>query len=103
MERWQPVAAEELSQILERELAKCEPAQREAFGRYRIAPRATPIVRYGNAEFVFAVAERGDEVLYYEDVEEGFNISRRDSRGTIANPGFEQWELRHALHHWLGP
>lgn len=41
--------------------------------------------------------------MYYEDVEEGFNISRLDSSGTIANPGSEQWELRHALHHWLGP
>jgi hypothetical protein len=102
MGTWKPLAADELEQIVERELPACEPAQQEAFRQLRIAPRATPIVRGGSVEYVFAVAARGNEVLYYEDVEEGFNVSPLDAGGAIANPGFEQWELRHALHHWLG-
>lgn len=102
MNAWQPIAADELSQIVERQLATCEPAQRDAFRRLRIPLRAIPIVRSGHVESVFAVAERGNEVLYYEDVEEGFNVSPLDVSGAIANPGFEQWELKHALHHWLG-
>lgn len=76
--------------------------QQKAFKQIRMAPRATPIVRGDNVESVFVVAERGNEVLYYEDVEEGVNVSPLDSDGVIANPGFEQWELGDALHHWLG-
>jgi len=102
VDTWQPIAADKLDQLIERELAACEPAQQEAFRQLRISPRATPIARSGNAEYVFAVAARGNEVLYYEDVEEGFNVSSLDAAGAIASPGFEQWELRHALYHWLG-
>lgn len=102
MDTWKPITADELSQLIERELGGCKTTQQEAFKQIRIAPRATPIVRGGNVESVFVVAERGNEVLYYEDVEEGFNVSPLDSDGVIANPGFEQWELDDALHHWLG-
>jgi hypothetical protein len=102
MDKWQPLTLEDLNEIIERELCACEPAQREAFFRCKIAPRATPIPRRAKVESVFAVAERGNEVLYYEDVENGFNFSKLDPSGAIANPANEQWELRHALHHWLG-
>ncbi|MDQ1091200.1 hypothetical protein QE400_000613 [Xanthomonas sacchari] len=102
MDTWKPITADELSQLIERELAGCNNTQQEAFKQIRMAPRATSIVRGGNVESVFVVAERGNEVLYYEDVEEGFNVSPLDSNGVIANPGFEQWELGGALHHWLG-
>ena len=102
MDRWQPIALDELAHLVQRQLAECEPAQREAFRQLQIPPRAMPIVRGGKVESVFAVAERGNEVLYYEDVEEGFNISSLDTSGAVAKPGYEQWDLKHALHHWLG-
>ena len=35
----------------------------------------------GLIEDVYVVARRGDEVMYYEDVEEGFNISPAPSDG----------------------
>ncbi|UYC12217.1 hypothetical protein [Xanthomonas sp. CFBP 8445] len=102
MDTWKPITADGLSQLIERELAGFNTTQQEAFKQIKMAPRATPIVRGGNVESVFVVPEHGDEVMYYEDVEEGFNVSLLDSTGFIANPGSEQWELSHALHHWLG-
>ena len=102
MATWRPITADALEQIVERQLAVCEVAQQQAFRQLSTALRAVPIVRSGNVESVFVVAQCGNEVLYYEDVEEGFNLSQLDSNGGIASPGFEQWELCHALHHWLG-
>ena len=47
------------------------------------------------------VAEGRGLVIYFEDVEEGFNVSPLSPDGAIASPGYEQWELRHALSHFV--
>lgn len=64
------------------------------------SPSASPIIRFGNTESVFVVADRRGVVIYYEDVEEGFNISLLAADGSIAKPRWEQWKLRHALWHF---
>ena len=48
-------------------------------------------------ESVFVVARKEDVVVYYEDVEDGFNVSSLAPDGSIASPGYEQWELSHVL------
>jgi len=49
---------------------------------------------------VVIVAQRGEEVIYWEDVEEGFEISWLDSNGQILDPGGNQNDLRIALDGW---
>jgi hypothetical protein len=100
METWQPISAEELDALLAAQLADCSVDHQQLFERSRVTPYLVPITRLGKVETVFVVAKAGDFVLYYEDVEDGFNISRLSSDGTIAAPGSEQWELCHALGHW---
>ncbi|MUV12587.1 hypothetical protein [Noviluteimonas gilva] len=97
MDSWQPVTTAELAALLEAQLADCSLEQKQLFERIKVAPRLAPIDRSGNVEHVFVVAQVRDLALYYEDVEEGFNISPLGQGGEIASPGSEQWELRHAL------
>jgi hypothetical protein len=97
MDTWQPMTIDELEALVTAQLAECPVEQRQFFERIKVAPRLAPIQRFGKIEQVFVVAQFGNLALYYEDVEDGFNISTLGERGEIASPGYEQWELRHAL------
>ena len=70
------------------------------FQRYRVQPRLTPIVRLGKRESVVVVAQRGNEAIYWEDVEEGFEVSPVDSSGQILDPGCTQNDLQIVLDAW---
>ena len=102
MEEWHPIEKEELEEIIREDLALCKPEQRAVFEKYRVPLRRAPIERYGKLEYVFIVAQRGDEVMYFEDVEEGFNFSPVDSEGKILQHWCNQDELTFALWHWMG-
>lgn len=97
MDRWHPVSAEELDAILAAQIIELTQPQRERFERIKVAPHLVAIHRFGKVEWVFVVARVGDCVVYYEDVEEGFNVSALSSGGSISAPGHEQWELGHVL------
>ena len=57
--------------------------------------------RYGLIEEVFIVAQRDNEVMYYEDIEDGFNYSPLDQNGKILKPWCNQDELKVALWRWI--
>lgn len=84
---WKPATIAEVKQILKKDLATCNAEQKAIFDRYSVEPYAAPIVRYGQPESVIVVARRNDEVIYWEDVEDGFNVSPIDKNGTI----LEHW------------
>jgi len=50
---------------------------------------------------VVVVARKGQEVIYWDDVEEGFNVSPISERGQILQHWCNQDELRHALNAWI--
>lgn len=58
-------------------------------------------MRDGVSESVFIVAQLKEMVIYYEDVEDGFNVSEVAPDGSIATPGFEQWTIADAVQHLL--
>jgi hypothetical protein len=97
MEMWSPVSASELEGIVASQLAECAQEQQLQFAACRVPLRSVPILRNGAFESVFVVAQRGDLVVYYEDIEEGFNISKLAPDGSIAEPGYEDWRLCHAM------
>ena len=97
MDRWTPATTEEIAAIIERDLSECSEDLVALFESIRTPMRAVPITRYGKSEFVYIVAERNGVVVYYEDVEEGFNLAELATDGAIATPGYEQWQLQHAL------
>jgi len=97
---WKSANIEQVKQIVERELTDCNPGQRILFETYCVQPRLALLERSGNREPVVVVAQRGNEVIYWEDVEEGFEVSPIDSDGLILNPGCNQNDLRFALDAW---
>jgi hypothetical protein len=98
---WNPTSVEEVKNIVEKDLANCDDEQRSIFRRYSIEPCLAPILRYGETTAVVIVARKGNEVIYWEDVEEGFNISPVAEDGRVLEHWCNQDELRHALNAWI--
>ena len=76
-----------VKKIIEGDLKECDDEQVSAFKKYAVEPYAAPILRYGEMEIAVVVARRGDEVIYWEDVEEGFNLSPVSPNGQILSTG----------------
>lgn len=100
MTTWQPMTSEEIQALIEDELPKCTPEQQAVFDAHRIPLRQTPITRCGRLEKAYVAAERDGEVMYYEDVEEGWNFSPLTTDGHIAEHWCSQDELKYALWRW---
>lgn len=97
---WTPLGRDELQRIDERDLADCSDNEREYFASVSIEPQRWRRSPWGNEGGGFwAVAVDADQVLWFNDIEEGFNVSRFSERGII--PEREYWcnqdPLRFAL------
>lgn len=90
---WKPVELDQLRRIIAAQLEECSAALREHFEAHRVEFYRVPIRRLGKLESVFVVATFDDAVLYYEDVEEGFELASLDENGAIASQGCNQFEL----------
>jgi hypothetical protein len=101
MEEWQPATIEDVQRIIEQDLKACDAQQTRAFKQYAIKPYMASILRYEQKESVVVVARKGNEVIYWEDVEEGFNVSPVDSEGNILEHWCNQDELNFALNAWI--
>lgn len=97
METWRSISEEELSQLLESQLRHCSLEERSLFGTIQTPLRKIAIHRLGALEEVFVVAECCGGVVYYEDVEEGFEFSVLGPDGAIRVQGSNQFELKHVL------
>lgn len=98
---WHPASVDEVKKIVRDDLAACDEEQLRAFRKYAVEPYVAPILRYGAMENAVVVARRGDEVIYWEDVEEGFNLSPVSDDGQILEHWCNQDELRFALNAWV--
>jgi hypothetical protein len=90
-----------VNQIVQKDLAACDAEQKAAFDRYSVEPHSVHIFRYGRIETVVVVARKGNEAVYWEDVEEGFNMSPVDDQGTIVEHRCNQDTLGVALNRWI--
>jgi len=98
---WHPASISDVTQILEGDLVRCDSEQLGTFRKYSVKPYLAPILRYGRLESVVVVARRADEVIYWEDVEEGFNVSPIATDGQILQHSCNQDELGLALNCWI--
>ena len=101
MARWQPATIDEVKRIVIEDEGACSIDELEAFRRYAVDPYFASINRYGNSEHVVVVARKSEEVMYWEDVEEGFNISSTDATGAILEHYCNQDELAIAIRRWM--
>lgn len=94
---WQPISLTELQELVAKELQCCTRNQKEAFARFRIPFYQVPIHRFGNIERVWVVAKLPAGLLYYEDVEEGFELGGLDEDGALQDHGCNQYQLSHVI------
>ncbi|NQD36471.1 hypothetical protein HPT27_05485 [Permianibacter sp. IMCC34836] len=97
MPSWTPISETDLATLLSQQLELCSNEQQALFERHRVTPYKVAISRFGDIESVFVVAEVDSRVIYFEDVEEGFELDVIDSSGLIRGKGCSQFELRHVL------
>ena len=100
---WKPITEDEFRALLESQEKDLSEEERQAFQEFRVPLRTATIVRNretGN-ERVFVVASCAHGVLYFDDVEYGFNMSATDDCGMILRPGGSQFTLGEAIQTWL--
>ena len=105
MNTWEPLSDSDFIKLFDKQYQELNETEREAFNRYRVTPRKAMIRRSSQAadEFVFVVAQASDGVLYFDDVEYGFNISTVDESGKVLVPGGSQYTLKEAVIQWMVP
>lgn len=100
---WQPITQQEFESLYREQVAELSAEERDAFNRFR-TPLTKATIRRSNSagdEKVFMVARNDDGVLYFDDVEYGFNISTVDENNVILQPGGSQFSLAEAVSVWL--
>ncbi len=103
MDTWQPITDEEFSGLFAEQYDELDREEKDLFDRHRVGPWKAVIRRSEQAgdEPVFVVAEADGGVLYFDDVEYGFNISGVDNNGRITTPGGSQNTLKGAVVEWF--
>jgi hypothetical protein len=97
LDNWQPITIPELEAIVAAQLAACTPEQQAAFAAYRVPFYSIPLSRLEAIESALVVAELPTGLLYFEDVEEGFEIGTPGPGGVLPDQGCNQLELAHVL------
>jgi len=98
---WQPATIQEVEKIIEEDAISFDEEQAKAWGKYKVVPYRASISRHDEIESVVVVARKDDHVIYWEDIEEGFNTSPIDSAGTILEHWCNQDCLSVALNSWI--
>ena len=81
---WRRITREELQSAIERELADCSSELRKYFEAVAFEPTKWSQSPYGDERGGFwAIAADQNRVLWYNDIEDGFNVSAFTAWGTI--------------------
>ena len=87
---WNPISRPELDELIAQDLSECSVEQRQFFANVAIEPAKWEQSPWGDDGGGFwAVAVVENRVLWYNDIEEGFNVSRFTMEGAI--PTDEYW------------
>jgi hypothetical protein len=82
---WNPVSKETFARILSEETGELTPESARTYQRYAIEPYEQQCWRcaeYG-IERVFVIAKNGNQLLFFDDVEEEFGVGVPDSDGIL--------------------
>ena len=87
---WGAIRLDELNVLIARQLSECSESNHDYFTRVRTEPARWELSPWGDEGGGFwAVAVDGNRVLWYNDIEEGFNVSTFVAQGRI--PDEEYW------------
>ena len=86
---WAPYSLSELEALLDQDLAECSSEERAFFATVQVPPSKWSQSPWGDEGGGFwVVAVLGSRVLWYNDIEHGFNVSTFDVAGTIPEHGY---------------
>jgi len=95
---WKPIEIEELNVLIEKAINKMSETQRQFWTKISIAPikwKEKDFGEKGNGFWAIGVYE--NKIIWYNDIEEGFNVSTFKISGIINEYGTEQDELQWAV------
>jgi len=102
MIEWSPISKQALDDRIAQGIARMSAAQRHLWNAIRIDPEKWRQHPYGdNGDGFWVVAIVGRTVLWYNDIEEGFNRSRYSTYGTIDDYWCNLDELEVAVQYLL--
>lgn len=78
---WKPITRSELDQLVDRELAGMVEPFRAYYRSYAVEPYRTACAHSGFDDSFYVVAQLGNQVVVYNDIEEDFGV------GTLAESG----------------
>ncbi|MGO4710442.1 hypothetical protein AB4Y90_15340 [Chryseobacterium sp. 2TAF14] len=93
---WEPITSEELFLEISKGEKEMSAEHLKFWNEIKFKPTKWIEQEFEDEGF-WAVAKYKNLVIYYNDVEEGFNISEFEKEGCIKEYGSEQDELHHAL------
>ncbi|MEZ5704451.1 MAG: hypothetical protein R3E56_03380 [Burkholderiaceae bacterium] len=98
---WEPLTREDLQQELDKAVGMLHPGHRKKFEEISVVPWQVEVTdRPGT--FFWVVAEHEGQLLYYEDVEEGWEVEKRNETGGIDGRWANQFELKHVMFQLFG-
>lgn len=96
---WAPISEEELSKLIANAVFAMEPLARELWMLIRVKPAKWECHPWGDVGGGFwVVGILGEQVVWYNDIEEGFNISHYQTHDVIAEYWCNQDELQHTIY-----
>lgn len=101
MGSWRPATVDEVARLVEAQVPNLTEEHRRVWESIRTDIQPAKITRFGERETVFVVGESDGRAVYWEDVEEGFNISAIDVAGNLVERGCDQDDLSIAIHKWI--
>jgi hypothetical protein len=95
---WQPIPLEELDALVSESVGKSDVPSRNLFAALRIEPEKWALSPWGDKGGGFwVVGVLGRTAIWYNDIEDGFNVSRFEEWGRLSEYWCNQLELTHVL------
>src|SRR5262249_27038745 len=92
---WSPILLDQLLTLIQQSVAAMSPAERRLWGLLRVPPRKWALHPWGDEGGGFwVVGLVGEYVVWYTDIEDGFNLSRYGPQGTIREYRCDQGGLQ---------
>lgn len=98
---WEPLTREELQQELERAVCALHPSHRDKFEKISVVPWQVEVTERPGT-FHWVVAEHEGQLLFYDEIEEGWEVEQRNSTGGIDGRWANQFALKHVMYQLFG-
>jgi hypothetical protein len=96
--RWRPIGEADLLRLIADAVGLMEGPARSLWNLIRVRPQKWKLTPWGDEGGGFwVVALIGMQVVWYNDIEDGFNISRYETPGVIAEYWCNQHELQQTI------